>query len=565
MASTGKDEAVVANDLSNGSMSSTDGPDGDTRMHTKTSANLPNMVKKPTTSLPSNPPPLPSTPNTIDTRTSICPTILSCIGQTPLVQLNAIPNQHSLSCRLLAKCEFLSAGGSVKDRIGLQMICDAEASGRISPGDTLIEPTSGNTGIGLALACAIRGYKCIIVLPEKMSTEKVNVLKALGAEIIRTPTEAAWDAPDSHLSVARRLNEEIPNSHILDQYKNESNPMAHYEGTAEEIWKQTGGKIDMLVAGAGTGGTISGLAKKLKEYNPNIQIIGVDPKGSILAQPESLNNSNRNDPYQVEGIGYDFIPQVLDRSLITKWYKSNDKDSLVMMRRLIRDEGLLCGGSCGSAVSIAVQAAQSLTKDQTCVVIMPDSVRNYMTKALNDDWMIDHDFVDGDVIRPREYNSWWAKRRVCDIPLATPLTITSEVSCKDAIALLKREGFDMVPVIGYDGNVVGVVTEGNMTSRILSGQVQGEDTVKEAGVIYKTFRKFCLGDQLGELARAFDHDPFALVVTEQRCFVRNDHVKQNGHESKASGDLGGSIETKIVVSGIVTRIDLLDYITKGCE
>jgi cystathionine beta-synthase len=219
MASTGKEEAVVANDLSNGSMPSTDGPDGDTRVHTKTSANLPNMVKKPTTSLPSNPPPLPSTPNTIDTRTSICPTILSCIGQTPLVQLNAIPTQHSLSCRLLAKCEFLSAGGSVKDRIGLQMICDAEASGRISPGDTLIEPTSGNTGIGLALACAIRGYKCIIVLPEKMSTEKVNVLKALGAEIIRTPTEAAWDAPDSHLSVARRLNEEIPNSHILDQVR----------------------------------------------------------------------------------------------------------------------------------------------------------------------------------------------------------------------------------------------------------------------------------------------------------------------------------------------------------
>ena len=199
------------------------------------------------------------------------------------------------------------------------------------------------------------------------------------------------------------------------------------------------------------------------------------------------------------------------------------------------------------------------------MVILPDSVRNYMTKALEDDWMIDHEFVDGDVIRPREYDSWWAKRRVCDIPLATPLTITSEVTCKAAIALLKREGFDMVPVIGKDGNVVGVVTEGNMTSKILSGQVKGEDTVKEAGVIYKTFRKFCLGDRLGELARALDHDPFALIVTEQRCFVRSDEIIENGYQNDVSVDLslGGSIETKIVVSGIVTRIDLLDYITKG--
>ena len=185
----------------------------------RAATNLPSVLKNTQSSFPRNPPPLPSTPNKIDTRTTICPTILSCIGQTPLVQLNAIPNQHSLNCRILAKCEFLSAGGSVKDRIGLQMIVDAETSGRIKPGDTLIEPTSGNTGIGLALACAIRGYKCIIVLPEKMSTEKVNVLKALGAEIVRTPTEAAWDAPDSHLSVARRLNQEIPNSHILDQVR----------------------------------------------------------------------------------------------------------------------------------------------------------------------------------------------------------------------------------------------------------------------------------------------------------------------------------------------------------
>ena len=316
----------------------------------------------------------------------ICNNILDAIGSTPMVRLNKVASE--LQCEIVVKCEFFNAGGSVKDRIGKRMVNDAEAQGKISPGDTLIEPTSGNTGIGLALASAVKNYRCIIVLPEKMSKEKVDVLKALGAEIIRTPTEAAYDAPDSHISVAKRLQTEIDNSYILDQYKNPSNPAAHYDDTAEEIWRQCDGKVDMIVCGAGTGGTISGIAKKLKEYNPNVIVVGVDPFGSILAQPDNLNEGHPIQPYQVEGIGYDFIPDVLDRTLIDRWYKSNDKDSLVMMRRLIRDEGLLCGGSSGSAVSIALHAAKSLKKGQRCVVMLPDSVRNYMTKALSDDWMV---------------------------------------------------------------------------------------------------------------------------------------------------------------------------------
>ena len=238
----------------------------------------------------------------IDTRTQICPSILSCIGQTPLVQLNSVPKAFGISAQVVVKCEFFNPGGSIKDRIGLQMIIDAEASGRIKPGDTLIEPTSGNTGIGLALAAAVKGYRCIIVLPEKMSKEKVDVLKALNAEIVRTPTEAAWDAPDSHISVAKRLQSEIPNSHILDQYSNVSNPNAHYYGTAEEIWTQCDGKVDMFVAGAGTGGTITGIARKLKEKNPNLIVVAVDPEGSIMAQPESLNDNKKLEPYQVEGM-----------------------------------------------------------------------------------------------------------------------------------------------------------------------------------------------------------------------------------------------------------------------
>ena len=243
--------------------------------------------------------------------TSRCDTVLDAVGGTPLIRLNRIGAE--LPCELLVKCEFFNAGGSVKDRVGLQMVLDAERQRRIQPGDTLIEPTSGNTGIGLALACAVKGYKCIIALPEKMSQEKVDVLQALGAQIIRTPSDAVFDAPDSHFSVARRLQQEIPNSHILDQYNNRSNPEAHYLGTAEELIQQCQGKIDMVVAGVGTGGTITGLAKRLKEHNPDIQIVGVDPEGSILAVPDSLNDKHRLELYQVEGIGYDFIPNVLDR------------------------------------------------------------------------------------------------------------------------------------------------------------------------------------------------------------------------------------------------------------
>lgn len=459
----------------------------------------------------------------------------------------------------------------MKDRIAKRMIEEAERSGRLKKGDTLIEPTSGNTGIGLAMAAATKGYRCIIVLPEKMSKEKVDVLKALGAEIVRTPTEAAYDAPDSHISVAKRLNAEIPNSHILDQYSNVANPDAHYHGTAEEIWVQTGGKVDMVVAGAGTGGTITGIAKKLKERNPSVKIVGVDPVGSVLAVPDSLNDPRRLEPYHVEGIGYDFVPDVLDRSVVDVWMKSDDAESFVTMRKLIRYEGLLCGGSCGAAVSCALKAAESLRDDQTCVVILPDSVRNYMTKALSDDWMIDRSFVDDDVVKPREYKAWWADRRVCDLRLRTPLTITGDVTCKSAIALLKSEGFDMVPVIDSDGDVAGVVTEGNMTSQLLSGRAMPDETVVDAGVVYKTFRKFGTNDRLADVARALDSEPYALIVVEQRCYdgkrkqgqKRRKRAESVGSEEGSTATELSDVVTRTVVSGIVTRIDLLDYISTG--
>jgi len=461
-----------------------------------------------------------------------------------MVQINRIGKKEGLQCDLLAKCEYFNAGGSVKDRIGLRMIEDAEKSGRIKPGDTLIEPSSGNTGIGLALAAAIKGYRMIITMPAKMSQEKVDILKALGAEVLRTPTEAAWDSPDSHIGVAKRLHEEIPNSHILDQYSNPSNAMAHYDTTAEEIWEQCQGHVDMVVIGAGTGGTITGVGRRLKELNPNIKIIGVDPHGSILAQPEDLNSEGVG-TYKVEGIGYDFIPKVLDRSVVDRWIKTDDRSSFIMARRLIREEGLLCGGSCGAAMVGAIEAAKTLQRGQRCVVLLADGIRNYMSKFLSDSWMYENGYADEkkSAVNPHQM-TWWAKKRVADMELNSPITITPNMTCKEAIEVMSSQAFDMVPVQSEnDGKVLGVLTEGNLTSMITQGRIQPDEMCVRA--MYKQFKNVQLSTTLGDLATIFDREYYALVVAEQKCFQR------------------GTQTTRSVVAGVVTRIDLLNFITKG--
>ena len=311
--------------------------------------------------------------------------ILNTIGHTPVVKINRLG--AFLDCELYAKCEYFNPGGSVKDRIGYRMVKNAELAGRIHPGDTLIEPTSGNTGIGIALAGAVMGYRVVITMPNKMSHEKQAVLERLGATIYRTPTEAAWNDPESHISLAKQLQKEIPNSHILDQYANPDNPDAHYYETAQEIIDDFGTDLHMLVAGVGTGGTITGLAKRLKENTPAIQIIGVDPIGSILG------GGNEIKPYQVEGIGYDFFPKVLDNTCIDSYIKINDADSFRTARQLIREEGLLVGGSSGGAMWAALQVAKNLKKGQKCLVILPDSIRNYMSKFASDEWMQKEGFM----------------------------------------------------------------------------------------------------------------------------------------------------------------------------
>ncbi|SRR5579885_3303575 len=312
--------------------------------------------------------------------------ILEAVGNTPVVRLNRIGKD--LPCELYGKCEFLNPGGSVKDRIAVEMVEQAEKEGKIKPGDTLIEATSGNAGIGFALVGAVKGYKIVITMPEKMSREKEVVLEALGAKIYRTPTEAKWDDPDSHISLAKKLQKEIPNAHILNQYTNHNNPDAHYKHTAQEIMDDMGKELAMVVMGVGTGGTITGVAKRLKAEMPHVQVVGVDPYGSILGGGTEIH------PYLVEGIGYDFIPDVLDNKLVDEYIKVDDKNSFITARRLIREEGLLVGGSSGTAVWAALQAAKRLKKGQKCLVVLPDSIRNYMSKFVDDKWMREHDFLE---------------------------------------------------------------------------------------------------------------------------------------------------------------------------
>eukprot|EP01113_Clastostelium_recurvatum_P019552 TRINITY_DN2305_c0_g1_i1.p1 TRINITY_DN2305_c0_g1~~TRINITY_DN2305_c0_g1_i1.p1 ORF type:complete len:524 (-),score=152.04 TRINITY_DN2305_c0_g1_i1:38-1543(-) len=467
----------------------------------------------------------------------ILPNILHHVGDTPMVRINRVAEQAGLKCELLAKLEFFNPGGSVKDRIGLRMIEDAERSGRIKKGDTLIEPTSGNTGIGLALAAAVKGYKIIITLPEKMSQEKVDVLKALGAQVIRTPTEAAFDSPESHIGVALRLNKEIPNSHILDQYANPSNPLAHYDGTAEEILEQCGGKLDMVVMTAGTGGTLTGVARKLKERLPDIKIVGVDPHGSILAQPDSLNGAISS--YKVEGIGYDFIPIVCERKFVDHWIKTSDKESFQMSRRLIKDEGILCGGSSGSAMVAAIQAAKTLGEGQRCVVLLADSVRNYMSKFLNDDWMSDFDFLDEAALATRRQDvEKWHGACVKDLNLPTPVTVAPDETCEAAIETMRKHGFDQLPVATRGGkHLTGIVTMGNLLSHLTSKRASPKDAVTKSMFRFSTkapYEEVTPDTPLAALQAFFEKNSAAVVTIPA---------------------------TKEVV-GILTQVDLLNYLVK---
>ncbi len=435
-------------------------------------------------------------------RAQILDSILDATGLTPMVRLSRIGK--GLPGELLGKCEFMNPGGSVKDRIGIRMLLDAEREGRIKPGDTLIEPTSGNTGIGIAMAAAVRGYRVIITLPEKMSQEKQVVLEALGAEIIRTPTEAAWDSPESHIGVARRLKEVIPNSHILDQYSNPSNPIAHEEGTGREIIDQCGGKLDAIVMTAGTGGTISGIARIVKREVPSCKIIGVDPEGSILAGPGEIKS------YKIEGIGYDFIPDVLDRRLVDRWIKSNDRESFLTARALIRQEGLLVGGSSGSAVWAALQVCKELGAGKRVVVVLADSIRNYLTKFVDDRWMRQQGFVKGD----------WEVGTVGDIvrTVARKTVISLDLNDKlgRATELFKEHGISQMPVLDQT-KLAGILTESDLLHHLVSGRGTKDTIVAE--VMERKVSTVALHASSSELPRIFERGEVAIVVDDERAVI----------------------------------------------
>ena len=496
-----------------------------------------------------------SSPNgnkVLDRTNTICDSVLDVIGDTPMVRLNRIA--ANLPCEMLVKCEFFNAGGSVKDRIGKRMVEDAEKAGQLQRGDTLIEPTSGNTGIGIALAAAIKGYRCIITLPEKMSKEKVDVMKALGAEIIRTPTEASWDSPESNIGLAKKLVKEIPYAVILDQYYNENNPLAHYEGTGEEIWQQTGGHVDMVVVGAGTGGTITGIAKKLKERNPSCIVVGADPHGSILAQPEHLNTPART--YLVEGIGYDFIPGVLDRSLVDVWYKTWDKETFIMARKLIRDEGILCGGSSGTAMYAAVQVAASLKEDQVCVVILPDGVRNYMTKFLNDDWMDEKVYCQHTKpvnVTCSEQDKLWGKATVADLHLKPAVVVKCTDSCGEVIQLMQNGEFSRVPVVDDSHRLVGYTSTVHMLNKLAVGEISPSDPVSKVTMHFERDGKFVeitTTSSLKCVYQALDLHPF-VIVTEK--------VSDASSNSEDICHIG---KTDFKVVHVIVKTDLLDFLAK---
>lgn len=319
--------------------------------------------------------------------------ILQTVGKTPLVRLNSVARGQS--CEIWAKAEFFNPGGSSKDRIGPAIIEEAERSGRLKPGGTIVESTSGNTGVGLAITAAIKGYNCICVMPDKMSKEKTLLLQAFGAQVVITPTNVEPTDPRSYYSVARKIVEETPNAILANQYHNPANPQAHYKTTGPEIWRQTEGRITHFVSGMGTGGTISGVGHYLKEQSPAIQIIGVDPVGSILYELHRSGEYTEAKTYKVEGIGEDFLPGTTDLSIIDTIVQVTDSESFVMTRRLVREEGMFCGGSCGSAVVGAIKYArtQQLGKDDLMVVLLPDSGSRYLSKIFDGEWMSENGFL----------------------------------------------------------------------------------------------------------------------------------------------------------------------------
>jgi cystathionine beta-synthase len=391
------------------------------------------------------------------------PTLLELVGNTPIIRLPQI--QPVGGARLLAKLEYLNPGGSIKDRIGLPMIEAAEREGLLRPGGTIVEPTSGNTGVGLAMVAAARGYRCIFVLADKQSPEKIQLLRALGAEVVVCPTDVEPSDPRSYYSVSRRLAEETPNAFNPNQYANAANPATHYATTGPEIWEQLGDELDCLVVGVGTGGTVTGVGRYLKEQNPAIEIVGADPEGSIYTGDVHS--------YLIEGVGEDFWPETFDRSIVDRWVQVSDRDAFLCARRVAAVEGMLIGGSGGMAVQAALTVASELPPDKTVLVILPDGGRPYLSKVFDDHWMRSHGLLDRPGLPPTVADLMRAKSTDSpDVP--SIVTIAADAPGSEAIDLLQRYGISQLPVRGAgvteaEASVSGLV--GSIEERTLLDRV----------------------------------------------------------------------------------------------
>jgi cystathionine beta-synthase len=445
-------------------------------------------------------------------------TFLDAMGDTPLVRLHGVT--RGVRPTVLAKLEMLNPGGSVKDRIGIRMIERAEREGLLKPGGTIVEPTSGNTGHGLAIAAAIRGYKCIFVMPDKMSQEKIALLRAYGAEVVITPTAVAPESPESYYRVADRLAAEIPGAFQPNQYFNPENPRAHYEATGPEIWRQTEGELDVFVCGVGTGGTISGAGRYLKEQNPDILVVGADPEGSVYSGDEPR-------PYLVEGIGEDFWPGTFDPEVVDRYVRVSDRDSFLTARAVTRQEGILIGGSAGTAVFAALTVARELDESKTIVVLLPDTGRQYLSKIYSDSWMLQHGMLGRpEAIRVEEVLATKGSS------LPSLITVSAHAKVRQAVDELQRNSISQAPVVRDDGtdvaDFVGAIRDRELLERIFRDPDALQADVAE--VMAGPLPMVGWDDPVESAFEELEHGPAVLVAKE------------------------GS------VLGVLTRSDLLDFL-----